>query len=112
MEGVSPAQLEGNRNMQDNFQHDGSENCAQPACSCSNPTSRSSPQPLLPQMRENPSRPQTQQRNRNRQECKVIKKDHGKQPGQRQFQQQRRETAQGDRWQQSFSRKPARGGAL
>ena len=48
---------------------------------------------ILPQVREHASSAETEQGNRNRQKREVVKQHDGKQPGQRQFKQQRGKAA-------------------
>ena len=100
-EKIASRKFERHRNVQHDFQHDGrrprhsADKAAPPARRVSNRASQ-----FFAQVGKHAARTQSQQRNRDRQKCEVVKEHHREQARQRQFQQQRGKTAEGDAGQQ------------
>ena len=85
--------IERDRNAQHDHQHDRNDQRVDRAEPGDQGARLEPRQLVLPQVREYASGAETEQGNRNRQKCEVVEQHHGKQPGQRQFKQQRGKAA-------------------
>ncbi len=90
--------------MQDNLKHDRNCNCRDRGTDCSDAAKAPRIEPLFSQMSKYSACAEPKQRDRDRQESKVVEQDNREKPREGELQQQRREAAQCNSGQQSSAR--------
>ena len=84
---IRPGYLQRHRNMQHDLEHDQHDHGICHAQARAQRASVGGREAGLPEIGEDAASAQSEQRDRNRQKCEVVKKHNGEKSGQRQFQQ-------------------------